>query len=443
MRSIIAFLLGLAVGLLLLGWQRSRLHSRLKRMLREVHPLPAASQDGPSTQLALVLTQQQRQLQTLERTCTELQQQLDHCQQVVEAAPFGYLQLDDENRLVWCNAKARSLLSIPQLPPPHVRLLLELVRSYELDQLADQTRKANRPCQKDWIYYPVSQDPMQLSRQDGQMLRGYGFPMEKQGIGIFLESRAETELLKQQRDRWASDVAHELKTPLTSIRLVAETLQNRVDPGMRGWVTRLVNETIRLSTLVQDLLDLAQLDRSLPNDLSQQPINLTELLKSAWLNLEPLAQKKNLSFNFDGPDSLILNVDEPRLYRVLVNLLDNAIKYSPPWSEVQARIHTEDSPDQGTPGWVVIDIIDAGSGFEEQDLPFVFDRFYKADRSRTQTHPPLPQPETSSPQARSSTGLGLAIVRQIIEAHQGFVRARNHPKTGGAWLTVKLPQTLS
>jgi two-component system phosphate regulon sensor histidine kinase PhoR len=78
-------------------------------------------------------------------------------------------------------------------------------------------------------------------------------------VGVFLENRQEAALLVQQRDRWTSDVAHELKTPLTSIRLVAETLQPRVDDSQRRWLDRLINETIRLSNLVEDLLNLSRL----------------------------------------------------------------------------------------------------------------------------------------------------------------------------------------
>lgn len=452
MGYILGFLLGLTVGLMILGWQRSRFNRRSRQMLQDLRPnFPEISQGDAPTQLSLALIQRQKHQKELEISRKDLEARLAYHLRVLEAAPFGYLQIDDENRLVWCNTEARSLLCIRQPPLPHTRLLLELVRSYELDQLADQTRKANRPCQTDWVFYPVSQDPMQLSRQDAQLLRGYGFPMFDQNVGIFLESRAETEMLKQQRDRWASDVAHELKTPLTSIRLVAETLQSRVEPGLRGWVDRLVNETVRLSTLVQDLLDLAQLDRNLPHDLKRKPVNLVELVRSAWLNLEPLAQKKNLKLNYDGPESLIFEVDEPRLYRVLVNLLDNGIKYSPPWGVIQARLHYQTAEEANQAPWVVIDVIDTGSGFDENDLPFIFERFYKADRSRAQALPaqprsletmPTAQSDTeasSNGQPRTSTGLGLAIVRQIVEAHHGTVCARNHPEAGGAWLTVTLP----
>lgn len=440
----IDFLLGLAVGIALFLWQRSRLLRQLQGLLREVRLSPNTDNIyGTATQMALALTRQQR----IQTTLTE---QVEQYRTILNGAPIGYLQLDDENRLVWCNSQARILLSIQQATENTPRLLLEVVRSYELDELVEQTRDTRQPCQQDWIFYPMSPDPNQLSRQMGQTLRGTGYPLSNNQVGIFLESRAEAELLKQQRDRWASDVAHELKTPLTSIRLVAETLQSRVDPSLQNWVTRLLNETIRLSNLVQDLLDLAQLERTLPESLSADAVQLPELIQTAWLNLEPLSRKKQVQLDYKGPTHFTVHLDQARVYRVLINLLDNSIKFSPPWATVQVILQHEAPTEEAPEGWLVLQVIDSGPGFPEEDLPFVFERFYKADPSRsrkpmqsspygsndTTTH----DPELQELQRRNSTGLGLAIVRQIVEAHRGQVLAQNHPQTGGAWLTVRFPQ---
>ena len=409
-----------------------------------------------AAQLALTVTQQQR-------IQHDLTVQRDGYRAVLEHAPIGFLQIDDENRLVWCNAQARSLLDIqPSEGADPIRLLLELVRSYELDQLVEQTRDVQKPCEQDWIFYPVSPDPNKISQQMGYSLRGYGFPLPNHQVGVFLESREEAETLKQQRDRWASDVAHELKTPLTSIRLVAETLELRVDPAQRGWIQRLINETTRLSNLVQDLLDLSHLERSLPQVLSCETVNLPDLIQAAWISLEPLAQKKQLQLDYQGSDHLPVQLDQNRIYRVLINLLDNSIKHSPPWGVVQVKLWGNRAMHNGAPTasngfsdvdeeWVTLQVIDAGPGFPESDLPFVFERFYKTDPSRAQiSDASLPcvvkaenahevEPGAGDGQRRSSTGLGLAIVQQIVEAHGGSAEACNHAETGGACLTVRLP----
>jgi two-component system phosphate regulon sensor histidine kinase PhoR len=445
--GILDFLLGLVIGLGLLCWQQFRQRQRLTRLLRELRATDVETSPFSATsQLALTVARQQRIQQQLEL-------EVSTYRSILEAAPVGYLHLDDENRLVWCNHEARSLLDIaPNLPPnqpDNPRLLLELVRSYELDDLVEQARNSKTLCQKDWIFYPVSPDVLQLTRQRSCMLRGYAVPMAKQHVGVFLESRQESVQLKQQLDRWASDVAHELKTPLTSIRLIAETLQTRLDPALQGWVNRLIGESIRLSDLVQDLLDLALIDRESSQCLHLTRVNLPDLVQSAWLNLEPLSRKKQVQLNYQGPEYLPVQVDEARIYRVLINLLDNSIKYSPPWERVSVQISigsAEEAGKSSTEIGVWLEVFDAGTGFAEQDLPHVFERFYRADPARSRLPPNRSSGSEASssaevePHPRNSSGLGLAIVRQIVEAHQGIVLARNHPETGGAWLRIWLPQ---
>ncbi|NJN86950.1 MAG: HAMP domain-containing histidine kinase [Leptolyngbyaceae cyanobacterium SL_7_1] len=410
------------------------------------------------SQLSLAIARQQQIHQ-------QLQQQLESYRQILYSAPLGYLQLDDENRLIWCNLAARALLEINRDYTAHTpRLLLELVRSYELDALIEETRSSEKPQRHDWVFYPVSPDPTQLSQQQPCALRGYGFPLLAGQVGIFLENRQEAVTLTQQRDRWASDVAHELKTPLTSIRLVAETLHSRLDPPLQGWVERLINETIRLSNLVQDLLDLSQIDLGYNQSLDLKIVNLSELVASAWLNLEPLTRKKQLHLDYQGPTDLLIQVDEARLYRVLINLLDNSIKYSPPWQTVRVQNFDRSS------GRKQLRSSSAGasrgnrprSRFPDEALPYVFERFYRADPARSQRliqNPYQSCPLVSSEEAnsgpvkdiaehytpspelhpRNSSGLGLAIVKQIVEAHGGSVHAQNHPETGGAWIEVLLP----
>lgn len=454
--------MGLSVGLTLWKWQRSHSDGKIKALLRALRSDPGESTLSSTSQLTAAIAAQRKVHQQLE-------EQLESYRHVLHAAPIGYLQVDDENRLTWCNAQARDLLHIDQDYYPKPRLLLELVRSYELDQLIEQTRNAKEPRQSDWTFYPALADPTQLSKQQAYALRGYGFPLPWGQVGIFLESRQEAVTLRQQRDRWASDVAHELKTPLTSIRLVAETLQTRLEPPLKGWVDRLVKETVRLGTLVQDLLELSQMDRGSSQLLQLKTANLVELIQAAWLNLEPLARKKQLQLDYRGPENLVIQIDEPRMYRVLINLLDNSIKYSPPSQQISVQLRL-DTPSEMTQsaeqlrgiGHIYLDIIDAGAGFAEDDLPYIFERFYRADPSRSRH---FTQEETSSSktalsvlnstdnrhdygddqldiQHRTGSGLGLAIVKQIVEAHLGSVTAKNHPTTGGAWVQVRLPWQL-
>ncbi|MDX2241862.1 MAG: PAS domain-containing sensor histidine kinase [Leptolyngbyaceae cyanobacterium bins.302] len=388
-----------------------------------------------------------------------LQDELLGWHHLFQLAPIGFLQVDEENQLIFCNLKACEILGIESSRSEKPRLLLELVRSYELDELIEQTRLAQELCQSEWLFHPVNADFAKLTQQQSYLLRGYGIPMSKGRVGVFLESREEVMLLARQRDRWISDAAHELKTPLTSIRLVAETLIPRVDPSLREWVERLLREVIRLGNLVQDLLDLNQLQAQPNARLSFKTLDLARMIQSAWMSLEPLAREKQIQLDYIGAEQLLIQADEARLHRVLLNLLDNGIKYSPSQQHIRVLLGITANPQDASAQCVHLQVIDAGQGFPEEALPFVFERFYRADPSRTRQSNNLDsskqlksdleiagfasktrlQSELHLPSISNGNGLGLAIVRQIVEAHQGFVTASNHPETGGAWLQVFLP----
>lgn len=384
--EILWFLLGLVIGLALLGWQLVRLDLRLRKLIQGVELNASELPFSTTSRLTLAIAHQQQIQQQLER-------QNETSRQVLYSAPIGYLLVDDENQLVWCNAAASQLLHIQNYDPAKPRLLLELVRSYELDHLIEQTRSAQQPCQRNWVFYPASSDPSKLSQQQAYPLRGYGLPLLKGEVGVFLENRQEAVSLAQQRDRWTSDVAHELKTPLTSIRLVAETLQARLEAPLRDWVDRLLNETLRLSNLVQDLLDLSQLDLKPTNRLGLKTFDIVKLTHAAWYGLEPLARRKYLQLAYIGPEQLLIQADEPRLYRVLINLLDNSIKYSPARQQIRVRVVIEEKTTPTEAPQLYLEVVDAGPGFPEMALPHVFDRFYRADPSRSRNvFDPSPYP---------------------------------------------------
>ena len=486
-----AFLLGLLLGGAFVVWDRARLHRQLKRILSDISPNATTSSLSTLSQLSMAIATQQR-------TYTLIENRIRRYQFVLAEAPIGFLHVDDENCLVWCNHFAQVLFNVPYDQYPQPRLLLELIRSYELDHLIDSVRKEGNPASDDWTFYPANTDPSRVLKQKSYALRGYGIPLFEGHVGVFIENRQDMVVLKQQRDRWTSDVAHELKTPLTSIRLIAETLQSRLEPALVSWADRLVNQSSRLSTLVQDLLDLSQLEVSQEtvDSLTIRAVQLPELIQSVWLNVEPIARKKNLQLSYTGPSQLITQVDESRMYRVITNLLDNSIKYSPPEETIKVTVQETYSQDTCEPmipsspphefgnpptertesregeleesrpprRLVQLEITDAGPGFSETDLPYVFERFYRADSSRTRT---AAFPQAQSPIHRKTsgkeiapnaiansasrissesshqpggTGLGLAIVYQIVAAHGGQIEALNHPQTGGALIRIQLPQ---
>lgn len=451
------FFLGLALGITICLCQRWWLDRQIHRILNMLLP-EAMSVDLPifsRLRRAIALSKQHQQDQA---------EQIKTWQEIVQQAPVGFLQVDVENQLIWCNQQAQKLLRIhPNWRQGHTQLLIALVRSYELDQLIEQTRIAQQPQVQEWLFYPFTQDADEIGDRLGVTLRGYSCLLPDGDIGVFLENRQPLVNLTQSRNQWVSDLAHELRTPLTSIHLVVEMLQGRLDPSWNQRLERVLHEINRLIQLVKDWLELSLMEVAPSEYLSCKPLNLPALIHSVWQTLEPIAHQKQLILNYSGSENLLVEADENRLYRVFLNIFDNSIRYSPPGSQIYAVVtpvmpKTSDlvekspvtspvtspvaslvaSPVAST---VQIDIIDSGSGFTEADLSSVFDRFYRADSSRTKQAnlgKNLSNNGHSLPM-NTGTGLGLAIVKQIVEAHGGVISAQNHPKIGGAWLKILLP----
>ncbi|TYQ31750.1 sensor histidine kinase [Pseudanabaena sp. UWO310] len=342
---------------------------------------------------------------------------------IVEVAPIGYIQVDQDNRLAICNERAATMMGIANHHHGLLRkpFLLQLIRSYELDHLVEKTRSLNHSAQVDWVFHPAIPDPANPVPQIGRPIRAHSIYLGRGQVGIFLEDRQEAIAITQQRDRWTSDIAHELKTPLTSIRLVAETIESRVDASAKIWVERLLGEVERMTKLVQDLLEIGQMDVGIAPPLNLKEVELSPLIQAVWSTLEPLANRKQVKLNHIGDRSLTWQLDESRIYRLLLNLFDNSIKHSPSLQSITIKTSVVDST-------LHIETIDAGDGFPEESLPYIFDRFYQIDLSRTR-----------SGLDRGGSGLGLAIVRQIVTLHHGAIDAKNHPETGGAWITISIP----
>ncbi|MFM7886045.1 MAG: sensor histidine kinase, partial [Pseudanabaena sp.] len=296
---------------------------------------------------------------------------------IIEAAPIGYIQVDRDNHLNIFNQRAATMLGIinPQQGLLRKLFLLQVIRSYELDHLIERTRTQSRGFQVDWVFHPAIPDPVDPVPQQGRPIRAYSIYLKHGQVGIFLEDRQEALSIAQQRDRWTSDVAHELKTPLTAIRLVAETLEPRVEPSARIWVERLLSEIERITNLVKDLLDLGQMDEGIEPHLKISEVNLADLVRSVWTTLEPLANRKKVSLQYMGDETITLNIDESRIYRLLLNLLDNSIKHSPSLQSITIKVGIVGSQ-------VYIETIDAGDGFPEDALSHIFERFYRVDASR-------------------------------------------------------------
>ncbi|MEB3181578.1 MAG: PAS domain-containing sensor histidine kinase [Nostocaceae cyanobacterium] len=426
---LLAFLIGLSLGLGLWFLHVSQLQRQLRKLLQAF--------EAESTQVALPLIPRLRlEMAAIKEQSYHLEEKLLSYQQLLDSAPVGYLQMDEENQLLWCNQQAQKLLCLQRWEPGQVRLLLEIVRSYELDSLIEKTRNSQQKQVREWVFHPDCVDVVEIEGLKSLALKAYGLPLPEGQVGVFLENRQPLIDITQSRDRAFSDIAHELRTPLTSIRLVAENLQNRLEPPLSRWVERLITEVDRLIGLVQSWLDLTHLEIDPKTKLNPQSIELRSLIQSVWQILEPLARRQQVTMEYVGPSAVQIKADKSRMYQVFLNLLDNSVKYSP--TEGKICVEIKILPREDANNTIQINIIDSGSGFPEADLPYVFDRFYRGDKARSR-----PAKVSKSEAVTVGSGLGLAIVKQIVVAHGGVIKAMNHPETRGAWLQIDLPEVVA
>jgi len=233
-------------------------------------------------------------------------------------------------------------------------------------------------------------------------------------------SEAEARTSEDRMRRFVADASHELRTPLTSIRGFAELYRQGAltEPqNVARAMGRVEDEAARMGLLVEDLLLLARLDQQ--RALEHEPVDLLQLAGDAVHDASAVDPSRSVQLIADTPDAepVVLG-DQARLRQVVGNLVGNALMHTPPGTPVAVRVGTE-------PGWAVLDVVDAGPGISAANRPRVFERFFRADASRTRV--------------AGGSGLGLSIVAALVAAHAGTVEALETPG-GGATLRVRLPR---
>jgi signal transduction histidine kinase len=226
-------------------------------------------------------------------------------------------------------------------------------------------------------------------------------------------SLAEAEALRRNM---VADVAHELRTPLTVIQGNLQAMLEGVFPMDAEQVASIYDETRLLTRLVDDLRDLALADAGQLR-LERLPVDLAETARTATANFAAAADAAGVALACDAPDPAMTLGDADRLAQVLRNLFGNALRHTPAGGQVSVRV-------QRSGDLVRLDVVDTGTGIAPEDLPHVFDRFYRADKSRSRRG--------------GGAGLGLAIVRQLVLAHGGNITVKSALGAGTVF-TVVLP----
>lgn len=232
----------------------------------------------------------------------------------------------------------------------------------------------------------------------------------------FNEMAAQLSQAETLRKNLLADVAHELRHPIHILQGNLQAILDDVYPLSKEEIVRLAGQTHYLTRLVQDLHDLAQAEaHQLP--LQQQPMEVADVVKEAVGMYQPLAHGRDIDLHVELLGAIpTIQGDPARLRQVMLNLLDNALRHSPDGGRVVVTLHKEDE-------WLAVRVQDNGRGLSPEQLPYVFDRFYKADRGRDQ----------------SGAGLGLAIAKAVVEAHGGRMTAVSAGIGQGSTFSFALP----
>ena len=230
---------------------------------------------------------------------------------------------------------------------------------------------------------------------------------------------AQLESLDKTRNQFVSNASHELKTPLTTMKIMLESMiyQPDMPPDVRADFMKDINHEIdRLTGIVTDLLVLTRLDNR--EEMKRETVNMSELTEETIHLLTPAAEQNRQALSEDIQEGLLLYGDRSKLSQILYNLTDNAIKYTPEGGEIHVSLKAEN-------GCVIWRVKDNGIGIPADDQEHIFERFYRVDKARGR--------ETGG------TGLGLSIVRQMVKMHDGTISVHSEPGKGSEFV-VMFPQ---
>ncbi|MBI4549000.1 MAG: ATP-binding protein, partial [Ignavibacteriae bacterium] len=237
-------------------------------------------------------------------------------------------------------------------------------------------------------------------------------------ISTFNEMISRLDISFQQMKQFSADASHELRTPLTVMRSQLETAMNsRTSVAeMKKIVANCLDETIRMTGIIENLLLLAKGDAG-QITMKQEVVDLSSLVRQTYDESVILASQKEISVTLEEITSISILGDAERLRQMLLNLIDNSIKYTPECGRIHLSLSTDD-------GNAKIVVADTGIGIPENEIPRIFNRFYRVDRARSRE--------------MGGTGLGLSIAQWIVHAHGGNIRVESKLNEGSEF-SVLLP----
>jgi len=361
--------------------------------------------------------------ETLNRMAAELDDKLravvrqrNERDAILSSMVEGVLAVDSQERLIRFNEAAARLLGIDPARAEG-RTIQELVRNVDLHKLVADVLASQSPQEGEMT---LRNGGERFLRVQGAVLRDAGDGKKNGALLVFHDVTPLRRLERVRRD-FVANVSHELRTPVTSIKGFVETL---LDGAMHNpeelprFLDIVATQTDRLNAIIEDLLILSRVEQEAERaEVAMSPGPVRKVLEEALVVCQCKAAEKDIRVDIACDDDLVLSMNAPLLEQAVINLLDNAIKYTPAGQTVRIEAARE-------AGEVAIRVHDQGCGVSREHLPRIFERFYRVDKARSRK--------------LGGTGLGLAIVKHIAQAHHG--RASVQSTVGqGSTFAIHLP----
>jgi two-component system phosphate regulon sensor histidine kinase PhoR len=402
--ALLTVLLAIAIGQ---SFARGRALDEIREELGGIDPAERAGGSDEDETVAAVGRLRRRLSETraaLDRRTTDLQQ-------LVDALSIGVVRFGDDLRVEAANTAAHHFLRRDS-GTLIGRTAIEALGDHRFEALVRQARETGAGSGEVALHPPAG--PVLVARARRSPVAG---------IWLVMEDIGELHRLRRIRAEFVDNLSHELRTPITTVGLLAETLGRDADGAepavpirMRERITKLQVETGHIAQMVEELLDLARIEGGAA-PLHLDDVAMGPLVSGAVERLRLFAERQGIELSASVPVAPVqVRGDAARLGQVFANLIHNAVKFSPSGGQVEVRLVT-------LPDGLEVAVADRGIGIAAADLPRIFERFYKADRARVRG---------------GGTGLGLSIARHIVEGHGGRIGVVSHEGVGSTF-TVWLP----
>lgn len=349
----------------------------------------------------------------LKQSLDDLDDRTTKMEAILSSMVDGVLAVDEHGKIILVNPVAEKMFNIDK-KEAYGRHLIEVIRNYELNEFINVSLKKGVVSFKELVLLPGE-----------QILRVHVSPFKDfsgkiMGVVAVIRDITELRRLEKMRSDFVANVSHELRTPLTSIKGFVETLLDGAyrDPSLSKRFLSIIDfEARRLYRLINDLLDLSQLETNQVR-LNLEDVSLKEIIEEVMMIFDARLKEKDLKFSTQLSENLSKVKADPDLLRqVFINLVDNAVKYTPPGGKIWIEAQESDE-------FIEVGVCDTGIGIPTQDIPRLFERFYRVDKARSRQ--------------LGGTGLGLSIVKHIVKSLGGDIKVESKLGEGSKFiLTLK------